>query len=75
VNADRKADVRSPVDLTHGGTEIPAFGVERQDFDVTKHATADSAPVGSINRARWRAEAASRQVRARTEQRTAATNR
>jgi hypothetical protein len=32
-------------------------------FDVTKHAMPDSAPVGSINRVRWRAEAASRRAR------------
>jgi hypothetical protein len=36
-------------------------------FDVTANATPDSAPVGSINRARWRAETASRQARARAE--------
>ena len=34
-------------------------------FDVTRNATPDSAPVGSINRARWRSEAASRDVRMR----------
>jgi hypothetical protein len=33
-------------------------------FDVTSNATPDSAPLGSINRARWRAEAASRLARA-----------
>jgi hypothetical protein len=33
-------------------------------FDVTTHSTADTAPIGSINRARWRAGAASRQARA-----------
>lgn len=37
-------------------------------FDVTGNATGDSTPVGSINRARWRAEVASRQARARGEQ-------
>jgi hypothetical protein len=31
-------------------------------FDVTEHAMPDSAPIGSINRVRWRAEAASRQT-------------
>jgi hypothetical protein len=36
-------------------------------FDVTTNAMGDSAPVGSINRARWRAEAASRRARARAE--------
>jgi hypothetical protein len=32
-------------------------------FDVTQHCAPESEPVGSINRARWRAEAASRQAR------------
>jgi hypothetical protein len=32
-------------------------------FDVTGHSTADSKPVGSINRARWSAEVASRKAR------------
>jgi hypothetical protein len=32
-------------------------------FDVTGHSTPDSRPVGSINRARWRAEAASKNAR------------
>ncbi|MGC2606220.1 MAG: hypothetical protein WA419_11765, partial [Silvibacterium sp.] len=32
-------------------------------FDVTGHSTPDSTPVGSINRARWRGEAASRKAR------------
>jgi hypothetical protein len=36
-------------------------------FDVTGNATPDSTPLGSINRARWRAEAASRQARAASE--------
>jgi hypothetical protein len=34
-------------------------------FDVTGNATPDSTPVGSINRARWPAEVASREARAR----------
>jgi len=34
-------------------------------FDVTGNSTADSTPVGGINRARWRAEAASRNARMR----------
>jgi hypothetical protein len=34
-------------------------------FDVTGNATADSAPIGSINRARWSGEVASRQARTR----------
>jgi len=32
-------------------------------FDVTGHSSSDSTPVGSINRARWPAEAASRKAR------------
>lgn len=32
-------------------------------FDVTRHATPDSAPLGSINRARWFGEVASRKAR------------
>jgi hypothetical protein len=32
-------------------------------FDVTGHSTPDNRPVGSINRARWRAEAASKEAR------------
>jgi hypothetical protein len=35
-------------------------------FDVTRNATSDSIPVGSINRTRCRAEVASRQARLRT---------
>ncbi len=34
-------------------------------FDVTGHSTPDSRPVGSINRARWPAEAASKEARLR----------
>jgi len=36
-------------------------------FDVTVNSTADSTPLGSINRARWPAEAASRKSRMRTD--------
>jgi hypothetical protein len=32
-------------------------------FDVTRRATHDSEPVGGINRARWRSEAARHEVR------------
>jgi hypothetical protein len=35
-------------------------------FDVTANSTPDSTPVGSINRARWPSEAASRKARARS---------
>jgi hypothetical protein len=34
-------------------------------FDVTGNSTPDSAPLGSINRARWQGEAASREARMR----------
>jgi hypothetical protein len=36
-------------------------------FDVTGHSTPDSMPVGSINRARWPAEVASRKARIRAD--------
>jgi len=36
-------------------------------FDVTGNSTADSAPLGSINRARWPAEVASRRAPTRTD--------
>ena len=36
-------------------------------FDVTGHSTPDCRPVGSINRARWRAEAASKEARLKQE--------
>jgi hypothetical protein len=32
-------------------------------FDVTGHSMPDSTPVGSINRARWQGEVASRKAR------------
>jgi hypothetical protein len=34
-------------------------------FDVTGHSTPDSMPVGSVNRARWSGEVASRKARMR----------
>jgi hypothetical protein len=37
-------------------------------FDVTGHSTPDSTPLGSINRARWPAEVASRKARMRGQQ-------
>jgi hypothetical protein len=40
-------------------------------IDVTQNSTSESAPVGSINRARWRAEAASREARSRVAASTA----
>jgi len=36
-------------------------------FDVTRNSTPDSTPLGSINRARWPAEVASRQARMRAD--------
>lgn len=39
-------------------------------FDVTGHCTADSTPVGSINRARWRGEVASKKARTSADERT-----
>jgi hypothetical protein len=41
-------------------------------FDVTGNAAPDSAPLGSINRARWPAEVASRKARMRADSRAAA---
>jgi hypothetical protein len=41
-------------------------------FDVTGHSTPDSMPVGSINRARWQGEVASRKARNRVDQEVAA---
>jgi hypothetical protein len=36
---------------------------EAQYIDVTEHSSASSAPLGSLNRARWAAESASRAAR------------
>jgi hypothetical protein len=44
-------------------------------FDVTGNSTPDSTPLGSINRARWPAEVASRRARARLDSRTAGVSR
>jgi catalase len=44
-------------------SQLPQDAGEAVYFDVTGHATADSAPVGSINRARGRGEVASRKAR------------
>jgi len=44
------------------GAVPPAAG-EAEYFDVTGHSTPDSRPLGSINRARWPAEVASRKAR------------
>jgi hypothetical protein len=45
------------------GSELPPATCEAWHIDVTENSTADTTPVGSINRARWRAEAASRKAR------------
>jgi len=44
-------------------SQLTPAACEAQHIDVTEHSTPDSAPLGSINRARWRAEAASRNAR------------
>ncbi len=44
-------------------SELPAATCEAWHIDVTEHSTPDTTPLGSINRARWRAEAASRKAR------------
>ncbi len=51
-------------------TLLPKSHLSQQEshatyFDVTRHSTTDSRPVGSINRARWAAEAASKEARLR----------
>jgi hypothetical protein len=42
---------------------LPPAETERFYIDVTEHSTPDSRPIGSINRARWHAESASRAAR------------
>jgi len=44
-------------------SELPAEACEAWHIDVTENATPDATPLGSINRARWQAEAASRKAR------------
>ena len=48
-------------------SRLTAEASEAAYFDVTGNATPDSAPLGSINRARWPAEVASRKSRMRTD--------
>jgi hypothetical protein len=50
---------------------LPLDASEATYFDVTGNSTPDSTPVGSINRARWRAEVASRKARMRADSRAA----
>ena len=47
------------------GSQSSRDAGEAAYFDVTGNAASDSAPVGSINRARWSGEAASRRARTR----------
>ena len=42
---------------------LPPAEAETFSIDVTEHSTPDSRPIGSINRARWHAESASRAAR------------
>jgi hypothetical protein len=44
-------------------SHLPADASNAVYFDVTGNSTPDSTPVGSINRARWPAEVASRKAR------------
>ncbi len=48
-------------------SELRLDAGEATYFDVTGHSTPDSLPVGSINRARWPAEVASRKARLRAD--------
>jgi hypothetical protein len=52
-------------------SQLPSDASEAAYFDVTGNATPDSTPVGSINRARWPAEVASRKARMRADSRAA----
>jgi hypothetical protein len=49
-----------------GNSRLSREASEAVYFDVTGNATADSKPVGSINRARWQAEVACRKARMKT---------
>ena len=48
-------------------SQLSPEAAETVYFDVTGHATPDSAPVGSINRTRWPAEVASKKARLRAD--------
>jgi hypothetical protein len=50
-------------------SQLPSEESEAIYFDVTGNSTPDSAPLGSINRARWPAEAASRKARTQMDSR------
>ena len=53
-------------------SQLTKDAAEAAYFDVTGHSTPDSVPVGSINRARWRGEVASREARSRVEEKAVA---
>jgi hypothetical protein len=53
-------------------SQLTKDAAEAAYFDVTGHSTPDSMPVGSINRARWQGEVASRKARSRVEEKVAA---
>ena len=44
-------------------SQLPKDASDEVYFDVTGNSTPDSLPVGSINRARWQGEVASREAR------------
>jgi hypothetical protein len=44
-------------------SQLPKYAAEAVYFDVTGHSSPDSTPVGSINRARWQGEVASKKAR------------
>jgi catalase len=48
-------------------SQLPPEAADAVYIDVTGHSTPDSTPLGSINRARWPAEVASRKARMRAE--------
>lgn len=52
-------------------SQLPSEESDAIYFDVTGNSTPDSTPVGSINRARWPAEVASRKARMRADSRAA----
>ncbi len=52
-------------------SQLPSEESDAIYFDVTGNSTPDSTPVGSINRARWPAEVASRKARMRADNRAA----
>ena len=49
-------------------SHLPPDAADAVYFDVTGNSTADSTPLGSMNRARWSSEVASRKARTRTQQ-------